>query len=331
MYYFCTYFDQQYLNRGLALYKSLRDHCPDFTLWALCMDDTAYRILEELETPGFKPIALEEFEKNDDQLKEAKTNRSRIEYYFTCTPSLPLFILNNWPEVDLITYLDADLFFFDNPSPIFQEMDEASIAIIGHRFPPNLKHLELYGIYNVGWISFRRDHNGIDCLNWWRDRCLEWCYDRYEDGRFADQKYLDDWSTRFQGVRVIEHKGANVAPWNVSNYKLSMVDGRVMIDDQSLLFFHFHGTKQVISSLYTTSLRAYTAKSSSLLRKKVFKPYIKALLKAELTFTNSLNQNITNGIRELNDNQVDNRIKRLKKIKKLFLDVLFRDFVIVRG
>ena len=114
MFYFCTYFDQHYLARGLALYQSIREHCSEFRLWVLCMDDTTYRILTELNLPGVYPIVLEEFERDDEPLKIAKTNRSRIEYYFTCTPSLPLYILNHWPEVGLITYIDADLFFFLN-------------------------------------------------------------------------------------------------------------------------------------------------------------------------------------------------------------------------
>src|SRR5712691_2882118 len=220
MYHFCTYFDHRYLPRGLALYRSLKQHCRSFQLWVLCMDRECYDVLSQLDLPDIQLIALEDFEKDDQELLGAKQNRTLIEYYFTCTPSLPLFILNNCPEVGIITYLDADFFFFADPAPVFDEIADHSIAIIGHRFPAQLRHREQYGIYNVGWLSFRRDEQAFSCLVWWRERCIEWCYDRCEDGRFADQKYLDDWPTRFQGVVVLNHQGVNLAPWNLANYKI---------------------------------------------------------------------------------------------------------------
>lgn len=277
MLYFCTYFDQYYLPRGLALYESLCQQCKDFRLWVLCMDQEAYQTLLDLKLPGVSPVSLESFESGDAALKAAKLNRSRIEYYFTCTPSLPLYVLNNHPEVDVITYLDSDLWFFANPGALLEEMGEKSVAIIAHRFPPELKYLESASIYNVGWLSFRRDDAGITCLKWWRERCIEWCYDRLEDGRFADQKYLDDWPTRFPNVIVLANKGANLAPWNLSNYKLTSVADRVLVDDQPVIFFHFHGLKKRTAWAYDPDWESYRICSSKVLRRQVYVPYIRMI------------------------------------------------------
>jgi hypothetical protein len=277
MYYFCSYFDHRYLSRGLALYQSLRRHCPPFQLWVLCMDRACYNALSQLGLPNINLIALEDFEKDDEKLLKAKQNRSIIEYYFTCTPSLPLFIFNNFPEVDMITYLDADLLFFAEPTPIYDEIADHSIAIIAHRFPEYLRALERFGIFNVGWVSFRRDKRALACLHWWRERCLEWCYDRCEDGRFADQKYLDDWPSLFQGVVVLRHKGANLAPWNLANYRIHGDRNSVWVDEQPLIFFHFHHFKQVKGWLYDPNLGGFKLKPSQILRRSIYSPYIRTL------------------------------------------------------
>jgi hypothetical protein len=281
MFSFCTYFDRHYLIKGLALYHSLKKHCQPFKLHILCMDQLCHDVLQQLQYEEIELISLEEFEKGDAELLKAKQNRSRIEYYFTCTPSLPLFVLAKHPEIDLITYLDADLFFFSSPQPVFDEIADHSITIIEHRFPPYLNDSGNRGKYNVGWLSFRRDSQGLAALAWWRERCLEWCYDRPDAGRMADQQYLDDWPTRFPGVLVLQHKGANLAPWNLGGYWLYWQGNQVYVEADPLIFFHFHGLKQVGRWLYVTNLASFQLNLSEFLRIHLFAPYIAALLEAK--------------------------------------------------
>lgn len=279
MYYFCTYFDQYYLPRGLALYESLKQHCPGFKLWILCMDSASYDTMCRLDLPDTHIVSLEMLESHDKDLLAAKQNRNQLEYYFTCTPALPRFILDRWSEVDLITYLDSDLFFYTDPKPIFDEIGSRSIAIIAHRYPEYLRpELDAYGIYNVGWVSFRRDEAGERCLNWWRERCLEWCYDRYEDGKHGDQKYLDAWPELFPNVAVLEHKGANLAPWNLMNYQFTLRKGQVYVDDQPLIFFHFTRFKQMQSWLYDTHTARFRTRAKRLVRRHIYAPYIRVLV-----------------------------------------------------
>jgi hypothetical protein len=243
MRHYCTYFDRNFLLRGLALYRSLEAHAAPLRLWVLCLDDFTYDALARLERANLRPVRLSELEADDPALLAVKPTRSRVEYFFTCSPSWPRYLLRRYPAIDLITYLDADLYFYASPEPIFEELGDNSILIIGHRFPEALRHKEIYGVYNVGFLSFRNDRRGLECLDWWRERCLEWCYDQPEAGRFADQKYLDDWPHRFEGVTVLQHKGANLAPWNWRNYTLSLENGQARVDGQPLIFFHFHGFK----------------------------------------------------------------------------------------
>jgi hypothetical protein len=291
MNYFCTYLDNRYLSRGLALYRSLKQHCSSFRIWVLCMDSDAYEALVNLDLPDVQPLTLAEFEREDEALLQAKQNRSLLEYYFTCTPSLPLFVLKHNSGVNLITYLDADLFFYSDPTPLLTELEGHSVGIIGHRFPEALRHLETLGIYNVGWLSFRRDDRAYRCLEWWRERCNEWCSDQPEEGRFADQKYLDDWPARFEGVAVLRHQGANLAPWNLANHEVAANRGQLWVEGRPLIFFHFHALRRISWRLFDCNLAHYGTVLSPLVRHQIYHPYLKALQEIEEQLPASASQN----------------------------------------
>jgi hypothetical protein len=217
------------------------------------------------------------FEHGDDELVAAKGNRSRIEYYFTCTPSIPLYVLRNNPDIDVITYVDADLYFYSSPQPIYDELGDGAVLIVEHRFPTRLEYLVDHGIYNVGLLSFRNDARGLACLNWWRERCIEWCYDRVEGDRFADQKYLDHWPELFDGVVVLQNKGAGLSPWNVDRYAIRSVRGQTLIDSDPLVFYHFHGLKQIAPQLYDSGLESYNARMAPALLEDIYAPHLREL------------------------------------------------------
>jgi hypothetical protein len=265
-----------YLPQGLALYASLRKHCSDFRICILCMDEDVYEVLEDIACPEIDLISLKEFERGDDLLLKAKSNRTRIEYYFTCTPSLPLYAFQKYSNINLITYLDADLFFFANPEKIFQELANCSIGIIPHRYAPRYRSMEPYGIYNVGWLSFVHDSNSLSCLNWWREKCIDWCFKRYEDNRFADQKYLDEWPILFAGVKKIENKGANLACWNSENYSIKLRGNTLTVDEQELVFYHFHRFRQLTTRIYGAGY--HQTRVNRTIRDRIYKPYLETLL-----------------------------------------------------
>ena len=293
--YFATYFDKNYIHFFLTLYQSLQTHCSDFVFYAVCLDEEAFDRIKAKKLPNVVAVSFKEYEKTDADLLEVKPTRSKVEYIFTSGPSILLHLFDKYPEIDLLTYLDSDLFFFDNPQYIFDELGQHDIGIISHKLTGWRKVYEKYGIYNVGWVSFRRSIAGLACLKQWRDDCLEWCYDSVEPTRFADQKYLDKWQAQFPTLKVIEQIGANLAPWNVGDYKLTMNDERLTTDktgvhrssfivhsskiQQPLVFFHFSSLKQRKEWLFTTGTSMYRFWLSGILRHKIYGAYIPALQK----------------------------------------------------
>ncbi|MCW5296893.1 hypothetical protein DXT88_01750 [Herbaspirillum lusitanum] len=259
--YFCTLFDSGYLFKGVAMLRSLAQHCPNANVFVLCMDEQTQRILERLNLTFITCIPLRDIE-NDD-LRKAKADRGVAEYCWTLSPCLPHYVLEKNPDIDFITYLDADLLFYSSIAPLFEEIGSASIAIIEHRFSPRLQDREVNGRFCVEWVSFRRDEQGMACLNRWREQCIEWCYYRLEEGRMGDQKYLDEWPERYSSCHILLHPGAGIAPWNYSQYYFDLDGaGHITVDGSPLIFYHFHQFQLLeshkfdrLSSFYTSECK----------------------------------------------------------------------------
>jgi hypothetical protein len=218
---------------------SLKKHCQNAVVFVLCLDDLAREILQALRIDGCVCIPIDLIERG--ALLTAKNNRNRAEYCWTLSSCFTAWLMENREEIDLLTYLDADMMFYSSPEPLFAELENASIGIVEHRFIPRLAHLESKGRFCVEWVSFRRDEQGLACLYEWREQCLEWCYDRLEDGRMGDQKYLDSWPADYTRTRVLGHVGSGVAPWNYANYRYRTDEhGKILVDGLPLIFFHFH-------------------------------------------------------------------------------------------
>jgi hypothetical protein len=233
-----------------------------------------------LALPGIQTITLDMLEKHSPRLKEARGNRSIVEYYFTCMAALHTYLFDTVPELNGTMYVDADIQFFENPEVVFDAIGGAPVAITPHNFVPEKRHLERHGIFTGGWSAFRRTPDGQPCLQWWLERSLEWCYDRIEGERYANQKYMNRFPEIEPRTKILRQKGYNCAPWNIGNYALSERDGGIRIDDEPLVFFHFHGLKRRLG-YFEFQHREYGAPVSWLMRNRLYRPYISELLKME--------------------------------------------------
>ena len=240
---FCTLYNSSYAAKGLAMYWSLRRVCPEFHLYVFAFDDVLAAALKKMALPNMTVITLAEFE--DEELLRVKPTRTAGEYCWTCSSSTIYYCLTHF-NIDHCTYVDADLYFYSNPQVLIDEMKDDDVLITSHRYSPQYQTEEKAGKYCVQYMTFKNTPNGMHILKWWRNACLDWCYNRYEDGKFGDQKYLDDWKTRFKGVHELEHLGGGVAPWNMQQYTFNK-QGKDYIGTETatghtfpLVFFHFH-------------------------------------------------------------------------------------------
>ena len=165
MNYYCTLFDSLYLVRGLSLYRSLIDSKEDFTLYVYCFDDDTYRILDKLQPEKVVLVSLGEFETSE--LLQVKKFRTKQEYCWTCSSFVIYHCLKEF-DLPEVTYLDADIYFFNRPSSLLEEFHRTkkSILLTEHRFYPGLSESEKYGKYCVQFLTFKSDEVGVSALLW---------------------------------------------------------------------------------------------------------------------------------------------------------------------
>lgn len=273
---YCTYFDKGFLLKGLALHSSLIKFNPEAKLWILAFDKFTEKLLKKMKLRGVTVISLEEFE--DKELRAVKSTRNIVEYYWTCTPSLPLYIIKKNPDVKFVTYLDADLYFYSDAMIGIKEINNRSIVAVPHRFPKGLEHIAKdSGFFNVAFNVFKNDDSGIKCLKRWRNQCLDWCYWKLEDGKLGDQMYLDEWPKLYKRSLVISKNiGVDAAPWNISQYKITKKDNFVYLDGTKLLCYHFHQF-QILGVNSFSRVLGYTLSREVI--KYIYEPYEKEIRK----------------------------------------------------
>ncbi len=279
IYNFCTLFDSNYLYKGLTMYNSLaRYSSQEFVLWILCMDDLTYQLMDQMNLPQVRLVRLREFE--SPELLAVKPKRSVAEYSWTCASNFSWYLFEKYPDISEIIYLDADIYFFNDPKLLIDELGSDSVMITEHRYSGKYNQSAVSGKYCVQFMVFKNNEIGRQVLDWWRLACLDWCFGYLDNGRLGDQKYLDDWTTRFSGIHELEHLGGGVAPWNVQQYEFKIFDGQVWgtlkkaADYWPVVFYHFHKFVILSDTKYCPT-RGYSLSKN--VRRLIYQPYFKSL------------------------------------------------------
>ena len=266
----CTYFDKNYLVKFLICRKSILEFEKNVNFYCLCLDSYVYEFLNKIKIDNIILIKLDEIENHFLELKYAKKNREKIEYYFTLSPFLPLYILQKY-QLDQINYIDSDLYFFDDPKKIINFLGDNSIILIEHGIKT-----KRFGKYNVGWLTFKNDEISRNCLEEWAKNCINWCYDYVEDDKYADQKYLDSWPEKYKNIKILPYEYSS-APWNISNENIEITsNNKMLINKNNLIFFHFHGLN-IYNYFFSTGLSMYNKKLKKVFVDHIYKKYVAEL------------------------------------------------------
>ena len=112
--------------------------------------------------------------------------------------------------------------------------------------------------------------------------------DVYKRQSFGDQMYLNNWPLIFDNVYEVQNKGAGVAPWNITQYKLIDRDQNQIIlkykksEICKLVFFHFQGLNFIDGKIINLNIYNEMGPIDDELVNLLYDEYIREILDARV-------------------------------------------------
>ena len=243
---FCTVLSQKRLIQAAASYLYLAKVMDGFEIYVLCVDERSYDFIKQLNLSNVVLVKIDEL--NRTYISNLKNSRKLNQYCWTLKPVFINYIFENCTGIDRIIYMDADLFFLQNPEIIINNQPDTSVLISdGKIFLTNkpsefVRYIQdVTGNYNSGFMIFKNDINGRMCAKWWDNMCVNACTQNPDGNTFGDQKYLDNMPSLFDNVGEITTPGVNIGHWNYEKYKFTIENNEIMVNNYKLIVYHFSG------------------------------------------------------------------------------------------
>ncbi len=278
---FAIAISKYYVSRCLVLIQSIIKY--KVNIFILCFDTEAEKLIKKnINSKKIFIINYKEILSFDKSLKKINRSRKLIDKIVTSRPIFLKYINNKFKSKDIFL-LDSDIYFFSNPRLLLKYTQKSSVAYSEHNFSRNKIELNKdYGEFNGGFVYIRFDKNGKKFLSSWSKLCKKWCEFDSKNGKFSDQKYLEDLSKKINNLKILRRPEINLAPWNIEGKKINLKKNQVYINNNKLIFFHFHGLRQISKNFYILGVSNYNFILTNKLKKILFYNYVKKLRKKTL-------------------------------------------------
>mgnify|MGYP000175517267 FL=1 len=232
---FATITTKSHFFKTFALAESLKSY--DITLHVLVVDEDTF----PQEYPSnIKFYKLNDFTNPFTNQMEEKYKGDRLRWSLK-----PVFLINLLTKFERVIYVDNDIFFYSNPQFIVNYLEQHSIVLTPHFYPDSpfekqnwLEANFRVGLFNAGFIGV--NHRAIDFLTWWANCCLYTVKKSYWRGLFDDQKYLDLAPIKVPDLKILHHRGCNLAGWNDTGLIFETINNETVINNkEQIVFIHF--------------------------------------------------------------------------------------------
>lgn len=152
-----------------------------------------------------------------------------------------------------VVYQDPDTVLYSRLTELEAELESHPIVLTPHVSVPAADTDDLldgemlgclrHGVFNLGFLALTSEGEGPVFLQWWLDRCRDYCFDDNQRGLFTDQKWIDLAPCFFQTLKILRLPSYNVATWNLYYRDVARADdGSIVVNrEYPLRFYHFSG------------------------------------------------------------------------------------------
>ncbi len=230
-----------YLDKASVLADSVKKHMPDSIFVVGLVEEAVPQLkysknidhiflAKDLEIPFFKSFIFKH------RIVEAST---------AIKGHLSLYLSKKFPNEEYFTYMDPDTCaFMDFQDHLQKQLGECAVGLTPHLLSPGNVDMEIsslkHGVFNLGFLAFKRSSTSDSLLRWWSERLLYFCYEDFMAGLFTDQKWIN-LAPCFFDVKIIRDPGYNFATWNFLERKLFLQNDQFYVDSEPLKFVHFSG------------------------------------------------------------------------------------------
>lgn len=246
---------KNYIGLGEILGKTLHRHNPEIDFKIIVADEFD----NETQLPDNTLIARSFLPYSDAEWRDMTFKYNLTEFCTAIKPAVIKYLFSQ--GYDRVIYFDPDIYIFSPIDELLSDISHKDLVLVPHVAGIHKKfkgdhdewHINLNGIYNLGFIGIKNTQKNQNILSWWEERLRDQCFNERTFGQFTDQKWMD-WIPGIlneEEIMINRNLGLNVAPWNFFEREIvEQPDGYYVkfreedSDNQridKLIFIHYSG------------------------------------------------------------------------------------------